>query len=252
MCQKCRETERQQVEMANAAISNVRGMVKRTVKVTDNVTLYLLDDNSEHTDTIVHTLSELERNYPAPGNVEVFFPSPDLNWMNKDSSGDTYTQAATIPTRNGSAEFMGDDRVMLVSAMAFPKRRSYSGFHMPAFGLIAEGSAVIVHEWGHVIDNRKMSDSQLMQQFRQAGMMNQYGSLNPLFYYAMSDYGREAEAEGYAEAFVEWSVTGGDTDNFAAMWYAREYNWPRHKLMIPRVHSARSSYSYAGYQNHGW
>lgn len=247
-----KEYEQAQLAMADSTIAKVRSMVKSSVRVTDNVTLHVLDESyPEHVSTLVHTLTELQTNYPAPGKVEVFFPSMDLNWMNNDSSGDTQTQAATIPATNGLADFDGDDRVMLVSPMAFPNRRSYSGFHMPAFSKIAEGSAVVVHEWGHVFDNRKMSNAQLMRQFQQAGIMNRSGTLNPLFFFALSDYGRSSESEGFAEAFVEWAVTGGNTDNFAAKWYAREYNWPWRKLSLPRVHSHQSNYSY-GYQNHGW
>ena len=41
----------------------------------------------------------------------------------------------------------------------------------------------------------------------------------------ISDYGKSNAHEAYAEAFTEWTLTGGKTDNKVAQLYAKVFNW---------------------------
>lgn len=45
----------------------------------------------------------------------------------------------------------------------------------------------------------------------------------------LSTYGKSQAAEGYAEAFAEWHTSRGQTDNPAAIAYARHENWYGHQ-----------------------
>ena len=41
----------------------------------------------------------------------------------------------------------------------------------------------------------------------------------------LSEYGRTNHLEGYAEAYAEWSLTGGKSTNAAASMYAETLGW---------------------------
>jgi len=76
---------------------------------------------------------------------------------------------------------------------------------------------VIAHEWGHAIDYDDRPGGDTMTQDRLHGMMTDED--------AFGEYGAKNQIEGHAEAFAEWYLSGGDTDNQAAISYADMYGW---------------------------
>lgn len=70
----------------------------------------------------------------------------------------------------------------------------------------------LAHEWGHTLDD--MEPEVRQENWRQASRM-----------FGMSGYGLTSSVEGYAEAFVEFDLTDGQTENEVAQMYARNYGW---------------------------
>jgi hypothetical protein len=85
----------------------------------------------------------------------------------------------------------------------------------------------IVHEWGHVSDHRTREGLQLL-----ANRLNEYKQKDSqrldAFFNDMSEFGfRGNDSEGYAEAYVEWVATNGESNNEAMTTYAEVYNWDK-------------------------
>lgn len=217
---------------AQREIDSFKDKTIRSIPIADKVTLHILDEtHSGRIRTIEKVLTQLQNNYPATGKVDVYYPTDTSALDNSYGQEESKAQAATTTMNNGRIGD-GPDRVLQISNLSFSDRRSYDGWHMPAHNNLQEGPAVIVHEWGHVIDNRPVDSVQ--KTLTNAGLMNAYGDVNPDFIYSLSDYGKVNEKESYAECFTEWAGTNGETDNFAAKWYAKEYNWPKRTMSLPK------------------
>lgn len=230
--QKQLTEEDDRMDSAQREIDSFKDKTIRSIPIADKVTLHILDEtHSGRIHTIVKVLTELQNNYPATGKVDVYYPSDTSNLDNSYGQEGSKAQASTTTMNKGRIDD-GPDRVLQISNLAFSDQRSYDGWHMPAHNLLQEGPAVIVHEWGHVIDNRSVDFVQ--KTLTNAGMMNAYGDVNPEFIYSLSDYGKMNEKESYAECFTEWVGTNGETDNFAAKWYAKEFKWPKRTMSLPK------------------
>lgn len=70
----------------------------------------------------------------------------------------------------------------------------------------------LAHEWAHTIDKRPPSKS--YDDWKAVSTMS-----------GMSRYGRSNDRESFAEAFVEWHLTGGRTSSEAVAYYRETYNW---------------------------
>lgn len=70
----------------------------------------------------------------------------------------------------------------------------------------------LAHEWAHTIDKRPPSKS--YDDWKAVSTMS-----------GMSKYGRSNDRESFAEAFVEWHLTGGRTSSEAVAYYRDTYNW---------------------------
>lgn len=70
----------------------------------------------------------------------------------------------------------------------------------------------VAHEWGHTVD-RRTSTQAAIDHDRVLGMSG------------MSTYGRSDKYESYAEAFAEWSLTGGRSESPAVSYFSETYNW---------------------------
>jgi hypothetical protein len=90
---------------------------------------------------------------------------------------------------------------------------------MPVSKDVPSALYVLAHEWGHAFpDKHDARNTHVHKDAVKAGGMTRYGTHG----------GTDAEghaAEGYAEAFAEWSLTDGKTTNPAAQAYAREFHW---------------------------
>jgi hypothetical protein len=98
-----------------------------------------------------------------------------------------------------------------------------------AYSIFAPLIYTIVHEWGHVSDHRTREGLQLL-----ANRLNEYKQKDSqrldAFFQDMSEHGfRGNDPEGYAEAYVEWVATNGESNNEAMRTYAEVYHWSRVK-----------------------
>lgn len=84
---------------------------------------------------------------------------------------------------------------------------------MPVYkaGKVTALTYVLAHEWGHTRDFRKESTAR--SQRRRCPCRQALAHKNSNHW------------EDYAEAFAEWHLTRGQTDNAAARWYAAENRW---------------------------
>jgi len=90
---------------------------------------------------------------------------------------------------------------------------------MPISSNVPSALYVLAHEWGHAFPDKKDArNTHVHGDAVAAGGMTKYGRIG--------GDGKEGNAaEGYAEAFAEWSLTDGKTTNLAALEYARRFHW---------------------------
>lgn len=246
------KTPEEQRQEANALIRKNRERVVSSVSIDDNVTVHFLSGSEDYRDSVVKTVTDMQKNYTAPGKVDVFFPGivDDEPVIVAGAVGTT--QGATSRVKNFEIDPDSSDRMMILTEHAYRLRKSGDNWHMPVYenDKVDELEYVIVHEWGHVVDNRPITESyfdSLVDRMQSEGIIDEFGALMPRFGRSLSRYGMDGEAEGYAECFAEWAVSNGQTDNFAANWYAREYNWPTQVAPIrftPRRRSDPSPHYY--------
>lgn len=90
---------------------------------------------------------------------------------------------------------------------------------MPVSSGVPSALYVLAHEWGHAFpDKGAARDTHVHHDAVAAGGMSKYGTRG-----GANEEGHAAE--GYAEAFAEWSLTEGKTTNKAAQEYAKRFNW---------------------------
>lgn len=88
------------------------------------------------------------------------------------------------------------------------------GHYMPSYQSTSPVKYYLTHEYGHVLDKR--SNAQINDDgWAMVGEPSK----------ALSKYGQTNDFEMYAEAFTEWSLTGGSTSNSAVTYYAEKYEW---------------------------
>lgn len=139
-------------------------------------------------------LDELDSMYPDTGSVNVRIASSKSNAAGSSHSG--------MDPAGGRVITISEPRASLEPPM-FPKP------FMPAAVDTPDVDYTITHEYGHARGYIGGRSVDFWQQHK-AGL---------------SPYGRENADEGYAEAFAEWHVSEGRTDNAAARAYAEEYGW---------------------------
>lgn len=81
---------------------------------------------------------------------------------------------------------------------------------------LTEAEWTLVHEFGHLLERRSGESGDLHD-------AHSHGDHD----HGLSEYGRTNPQEGYAEAFAEWWVSGGKTDNKAAKAYAERFGWAK-------------------------
>ena len=240
------KSEEEEIREITEGLDRVKANVVKSVSVDSMVTIHFLPGYSKHGDSVIKLVTELQRNYVAPGKVDVFFPaSIGDNKPVMTNAGMAEGQAATVRFLNGKPDSDGKDRTVFIDAGAFGNNKSTYNWHMPVYdnNLVKEGAYVTTHEWGHVLDNRPYNDEfakQLESKMQNDGLVDFTGRPTNQLVSSLSRYGMESEKETYAECFTEWVVTNGKTDNFATKWYAKEYNWPKLPTGIHYEHRRRT------------
>lgn len=255
------KSEEEEIREIMDEVNETKAKVVKSVAIDSSVTVHFLPGYSKHGNSVIKMVTELQRHYPAPGKVDVYFPGAvGLSGPQETARGTEQSQASTSRWSNGKLSFDGEDRVLFLSELVFLANQSSPGWHMPVYdnGLVNEGEYVITHEWGHVNDVRSYSkehDQQLHNKMQSAGLLDFSGYMSPAFGNALSQYAFSSEPETYAESFTEWVVTNGTTNNFAARWYAKEYGWPTLPNGIrfaPRRKQHREAIDYRSYSNDGY
>jgi hypothetical protein len=91
---------------------------------------------------------------------------------------------------------------------------------MPVSKNVPSALYVLAHEWGHAFpDKESARDKHVHHDAVAAGGMTRYGTVGA------GAGNQNTPAEGYAEAFAEWSLTNGKTTNKAAQEYAKRFKW---------------------------
>jgi hypothetical protein len=90
------------------------------------------------------------------------------------------------------------------------------------------GAYVVAHEYGHswhfsqAYEGGRPATTKAASDLR---LRTQALYSRPEVRSSLSRYGQTMSEEGVAEAFAEWTLTGGQTDNVAAQAYARMLKW---------------------------
>jgi hypothetical protein len=96
------------------------------------------------------------------------------------------------------------------------KQKTWPG--MPVSSKVSSALYVLAHEWGHAVPSKEEArENHIHDAAIEAGGMTKYGTTGV--------NGVLVPAEGYAEAFAEWSLTDGKTTNAAAQEYAKHFHW---------------------------
>ena len=98
---------------------------------------------------------------------------------------------------------------------------------MPELANHSPRTYVITHEYGHV--RAAVGDDPRAEVKRIGGAIANRGWMG------MSTYGQTNQAESHAEAFAEWTLSGGKTTNQAARLYARDLRWPGAPAFSERI-----------------
>jgi predicted HAD superfamily phosphohydrolase YqeG len=121
----------------------------------------------------------------------------------------------------------GQDKAEFGIVKADPK------WHMPVSNTTASNASyTMAHEWGHAFQTQasksgfkggidKFNESVLSRETKIYEVILK-GTGQGGF---MSNYGKKSTSEGYAEAFAEFHLTGGSTDNPVVAGMAKEFGW---------------------------
>lgn len=144
---------------------------------------------------VADQLDELDRRNPAEGRFTVTITPADDR---------------TFAKHDGEAETVRGEPFIRIKDTALDDSRDRSGF-MPAADDHGRLEYVLAHEWGHAIDHRDDMES----------LVEGLGDNSTW----LSAYGLTSGREAYAEAFAEWFLTKGHTDNKSAIMFAERYGW---------------------------
>lgn len=155
----------------------------------------------------------------------------------------TLLPKVTMVTESGrtdGASIMGSGLVQL-SERVLGDRRSPYGHFMPQRERNDYWRYALVHEWGHLIDiegkmlaNRRVGGPKTTHTWEERNRLwkakasdDTSGAWVGDARRDLSDYGRQNDNEGVAEAFAEWFLSRGSTRNTAAREYAAYYGWDK-------------------------
>lgn len=177
----------------------------KTLVPTD-VTIYR---NGEHTVEISHAVPQERRRelLDAVDAMQTRFPTGErLNVSVRPS--------AEFEFGVGGETTIGSPNIRLNAKLLRPFTSEGHWPGMPASTTVSQAQYVLAHEWGHAVNSERYTTPTDLP----AAKARVTG---------MSDYGNSSPYEAYAEAFAEWSLTGGKTTNVAARQYAADYGWAK-------------------------
>jgi hypothetical protein len=138
--------------------------------------------------------------------MQLKYPADKVN-INVDAPH-TFGEGVGGETTQGTGDMRINESVLT--------RKAWPG--MPVSSSVTPSQYVLAHEWGHVIATpTEAKNKEVHRAAIDAGGLTGYGIRGVT--------GVLAPAEGYAEAFAEWSLTDGKTKNKAAIIYANRSRW---------------------------
>jgi hypothetical protein len=106
---------------------------------------------------------------------------------------------------------------------------SLEGWHMPVSTTVPIAQYMITHEYGHLVEfttQNTPASNQPPAAVVSAWHAANRGAPRGVERGGLSTYGATNNAhEGFAEAWTEWTISGGQTDNAAAKGYASIFGW---------------------------
>jgi hypothetical protein len=159
-------------------------------------------------DTALWTLDRLQKQNPVK-DLEVEFSDKPFR-----DEGDLVPQGASGFVIRGEKKI--NLRPNLATDIGMSQVRD-DGHFMPAAANVSRVEYYLTHEYGHILDTRtgsRVIDDSL-----------ELEDMGALDIGEMSDYGLTNDHEIFAEAYVEWSLTEGATDNAASQYLAKKYFW---------------------------
>lgn len=154
-------------------------------------------DTEQVEQQILEMLDRLLVDYPIPGDMPM-----RLAVLSQVDMGGGWTIRPEESRHYSPVLLLGED------VFFGPRWMSANNPSMPSYATLENTERwryVLAHEWGHIAHNGEDFDG------REVG--------------GMSDYGSSSVREAVAEAFAEWFMTRGQTDNPAARAYAAHHGW---------------------------
>lgn len=165
------------------------------------------------------TLDALVEAFPPPSHRTVTFrPAEDRDNVTVMLSGDAAVRLAST--------VVGGQTMSFTSHILDPAHNGDAGLragqHMPMRHQVSGHIWSLVHEYGHTMYPGEHHDTgPIWDAGLEAAQLDSTGT-------AMSEYGTfGGPHEMFAEAFAEWFLSGGRTDNVYAQVFARRFGWPR-------------------------
>lgn len=155
----------------------------------------LVHATDEDAEAIARRVDELHAGSPVNGPISV-------SVVPQGSLADGNTRGMT---QRGTGRIFLSDLIFAPDA----QKEGDAGF-MPSYNSAGVVDYTITHEWGHAIDHLGNPES-----------MEAWGNGMD----GASDYGLGSWREAYAEAYAEWTLTGGQTANASARAYAERFGW---------------------------
>lgn len=149
-------------------------------------------------DRLLKQVDEMQQVAPVPG-MEVTVGTNAYRYYGED------------PRSVGGFAMLGEPKVFLAPRSVTTGFKNDPDWLMPSI----KGNTKtypLAHEWGHTIDGRSRGNA-----------YDDWMAVSKLS--GMSAYGRSDSRESFAEAFVDWHLTGGKTTSEAVGYYRDKYNW---------------------------
>jgi hypothetical protein len=149
-------------------------------------------------DRLLKQVDEMQQVAPVPG-MEVTVGTNAYRYYGED------------PRSVGGFAMLGEPKVFLAPRSVTTGFKNDPDWLMPSIKGNTKAYP-LAHEWGHTIDGRSRGNA-----------YDDWMAVSKLS--GMSAYGRSDSRESFAEAFVDWHLTGGKTTSEAVGYYRDKYNW---------------------------
>lgn len=181
-----------------------------------------------------HVLEERASTFPSGQTTRFLryddFGNPDLKLTLTDANQAVFLYEGLINAERRDPynvpQPQEDELLRILAKLAGKEGPAIKPIHMYlAASIFTPLIYTLVHEWGHVLDNRDIDSFT-----RVVEVVAQYRETDPsrfsAFMNSLSISATNGNKETFAEAFVEYIATNGASKNEAMRTYAQVYGWP--------------------------